>query len=84
MTRKLGSMTEGSIPHQISLMQVGEVKWIETTAEDYQKVERAWHMPNKRRSTASANFVISVSVWRAVSMKFADGLVVLVRVERVE
>lgn len=79
MKRKL---TAGSVQHQISLMQIGEVKWIETTPDRYAHVQREWNLPKSRRVPATKDAVLVCSVWTAVGPVVGMPPAVLVRVER--
>lgn len=77
-------MIRGSVQHQISLMEVGDVKWIETTADKYAQVQREWNLPKSRRAAATKDFVIGCSVWTAVSTTTGVTPAILVRVERLK
>lgn len=79
--RKRDTLIPGSTQHQISLMNVGDVKWIETTAEDYPHAQREWNLSKSRRVSATRDFVIACSSWTAVS-SIGKPVVILIRVER--
>lgn len=85
MARKPGTLTAGSVQHQISQMAVGEVKWIETTSDSYAQTEREWLLPQARRVEALRNVKLSVSVYTAIGHKTVGAApVMLIRVQREE
>ena len=82
MKRRQRKLTEGSVQHQVSLMHVGEVKWIETTPDEYAYVQRTWNLPKSRRVPSTKDMVLVCSVWTAVGPVVGMPPAVLVRVER--
>ena len=82
--RKPGVLRPGSVQHQISLMEVGEVKWVETTAEGYAHVQREWNLAKSRRVAALKEYEVSCSVWTAIGPATGQAPVILVRVQRVK
>lgn len=80
--RPKGSLVTGSVQSRVTEMSVGDVVWVETTAERYGHVQREWNLPKSRRTEASREFVMECSVWRAVPASVKDEVLILVRVER--
>lgn len=75
-------MHDGSIHSQVASMQVGDVKWVETTVENYQSVQRKWGLPKSRRPPELAGYVMQCNVYRAIPCAISDDVAYLVRVER--
>lgn len=64
-------------------MAVNDSIWIETTADQYANIERAYVLPRGRRTAETKDFKLVCSVWQALRVSRIEQPVVLVRVERV-
>jgi len=79
----MGTMHKGSIQSQVAEMNVGDVRWIETTPEKCAHIQRQWGLAKSRRSDETKDFVMECTAWHAVPVGKIGEAKVLVRVERV-
>ena len=80
---KIRSLVPGSVAHQVSLMNVGEVKWVETTAKRYAYTERKWGLSGCRPQ-ALKGYDMTCAVFTAIGHSVGSPPVILVRVQRMK
>lgn len=77
-------MKAGSVVQQkLATLAVGEGFWVETTTQDYGKVQRRYTPSPTRRVPELDGKVFTTSVWQALAMDVNKDKRILVRVERV-
>lgn len=82
MGKPKGSLTEGSVAHQLSKLDVGEVRWIETTLEHYAHRQRELNAARSRRPEFMREWVLTTHLYTAVSASRAGDIRFLIRLER--
>lgn len=83
-TMKTKRLHHGSVQHQISLMAVGDIKWVESCPEKYAQVQREWNLPKSRRIKETKSFILECSTWQALRVnRIAEPTLVLVRIQRI-
>jgi hypothetical protein len=65
-------------------MEVGDVFWVETTAENHAATQRLWNVPKSRRPEVAKDFILQTSAWNAASASCVGEFTVLVKVERIK
>ena len=75
-------MTVGSVAHQLSTFNVREVRWVETTLEDYAHRQRELNMAKPRRPEHMRVWVFTTQLYTAVSASKAGDIRFMIRLER--
>src|SRR4051812_6924385 len=74
---------EGSRNHMLMMMEVGDYRYIETTAQDYAHTMRTFNTPKTRRPIDLLGREFTCKAYTAVGTAVGD-VKVLVRIERTE